>query len=49
MLWPSVGVNHRRLGGVAEFAAATKVDVETLPLVNMFGLVDVVVNPVNGK
>ena len=37
------------LGGVAELAAATKLAVETLLLVNMFGLPEVLVNPVNGK
>jgi len=49
MLWLSVGVNQRMLGGVAELAAATKLAVETLLLVNMFGLPEVLVNPVNGK
>ena len=49
MLWPSVGVYHKKLGGLAELAAAMKFVVETLPLVNMFGLLLVVANPVNGK
>src|SRR2546428_7843199 len=49
MLWLSVGVNHRKFGGLAELAAVTKSVVETLPPVNMLGLVEVVVNPVNGK
>ena len=30
-------------------AAVTKLAVETLPLVNMFGLFEVLVNPVSGK
>jgi len=49
MLWLSVGVNHNRLGGVAELAAATKSAVETLLLANMFGLLAMLANPVNGK
>jgi len=31
----SVGVYQRKLGGLAEFAAATKVEVETLVLMNV--------------
>jgi len=49
MLWLSVGVNHNRLGGFAELAAATKSAVETLLLANMFGLLAMFANPVNGK
>ena len=49
MLWLSVGVNHNRLGGVAEFDAATKSAVETRLLANMFGLLAMLANPVNGK
>src|SRR5437879_5958591 len=49
MLLLSVGVNHNRLGGFAEPAAATKSAVETLLLANMFGLLAMLANPVNGK
>jgi hypothetical protein len=35
----SVGVYQRRLGGVTEFAAAMKVAVVTLLLMNVFGQV----------
>lgn len=49
MLWLSVGVNQRKLGGLAEFAAATKSEVETLLPANMQEQLDVSENPVNGK
>src|SRR5712664_3849590 len=49
ILWLSVGVNHKRLGGFAEFAAATKSAVETLLPANKLGLLEIVANPVNGK
>ena len=42
MLWLSVGVYQRKLGGVAELAAAMKLLVETEELVNVFA-------PENGK
>ncbi len=49
MLWLSVGVYQRKLGGLAELAAAMKVLVETELVVKMFGLLAVLANPVKGK
>lgn len=40
---------QRKLGGLAEFAAAMKVLVETELEVKMFGLLAVLANPVKGK
>jgi hypothetical protein len=49
MLWLSVGVNHKKLGGLAELAVAIKLAVETLLPANMLGLLETLANPVNGK
>jgi len=49
MLWLSDGVYHRKLGGLAEFAAEMNVAGETLLPVKMFGLLAVLPKPVKGK
>jgi len=45
----SVGVYHRKFGGLAEFAAATRDAVVTEEPVNTLLLVEVDENAVNGK
>jgi hypothetical protein len=49
ILWLSVGVNHKKLGGLAEFAAVMKLAVEALLPANMLGLLEMLANPVKGK
>jgi hypothetical protein len=49
MLWLSLGVYQRKLGGVAELAAVMKVEVETEEPAKMFELPLVSVKLVKGK
>ena len=49
MLWLSVGVYQRKLGGFALFAADMKSDVDTLLDVKTFGLLTSLEKPVKAK